>query len=192
MDDRNNSGNDNSGDWNSGDWNSGYYNSGYYNSGNWNSGNRNSGHCNSGHWNSGNDNSGDWNSGDWNSGDWNSGYYNSGNWNSGNRNSGHFNSKRPDTIRVFNKDLSYKIWESRVIPSWLYFNLNMATYKESAKAAWDKASHKDRMLTYKLPNFDADVAQDIFGIDFKQYLIDNDDNKDEFITINGQKYKRVI
>jgi hypothetical protein len=167
MDDRNNSGNDNSGDWNSGDWNSGYYNSG-----NWNSGNRNSGHFNSGHWNSGNRNSGHFNSGHWNSGNW--------------------NSTRPYTIRVFNKDLSLGIWNSSVIPSWLYFNLNMATYKESAKAAWDKASHKDRMLTYKLPNFDADIAQDIFGIDFKQYLIDNDDNKDEFITINGQKYKRVV
>jgi hypothetical protein len=159
MDDRHNSGNDNSGDYNSGDYNSGDYNSGDYNSG----------HCNSGHWNSGH-----WNSGNWNSGDYNSGYFNS-----GNSNSGYFNSTRPDTIRVFNKDLSYKIWESRVIPNWLHFNSNMATYKESAKAAWDKASHKDRMLTYKLPNFDADIAQDIFGIDFKQYLIDNKE------TVNG-------
>jgi hypothetical protein len=154
MDDRHNSGNDNSGDYNSGD-------------------------DNSGDWNSGGWNSGDWNSGDYNSGNRNSGHFNSGHWNSGNSNSGYFNSTRPDTIRVFNKDLSLGIWKSSVIPNWLHFNLNMATYKESAKAAWDKAFHKDRMLTYKLPNFDADIAQDIFGIDFKQYLIDNKE------TVNG-------
>jgi hypothetical protein len=129
--------------------------------------------------NSGIYNSGIYNSGGWNSGDWNSGNRNSGDWNSGDYNSGHFNSTRPDTIRVFNKDLSLGIWNSSVIPSWLYFSLDIATYKESAQASWNKTSHEDRMLTYNLPNFDADIAQDIFGIDFKQYLIDNKE------TVNG-------
>ena len=186
-----NSGNSNSGNSNSGDWNSGYRNSGYRNSGDWNSGNGNSGNSNSGNRNSGNSNSGDWNSGYRNSG-----YRNSGNRNSGDRNSGDFNSTTPDTIRCFNKDVDRETWEQADKPQFIY-NVNpniwvdesdmtddekkefskfhdrggylkTIEYKEAWKIAWDEASEEDKTLLSKLPNFDADVFEEITGINVKE------------------------
>lgn len=52
------------------------------------------------------------------------------------------------------------------------------------------------MLTYDLPNFNAKIAEEIFGIDFAEYI--NNINKDyiaakedEIITLNGVLYKKV-
>jgi hypothetical protein len=45
-------------------------------------------------------------------------------------------------------------------------------YKKSALASWNNATHEDRMLTYQLPNFDAEIAEEIFGIDFAGYLLE--------------------
>ena len=188
-----NSGNYNSGNWNSGhhnsgNWNSGDYNSGDCNSGNYNSGNCNSGNYNSGDWNSGHHNSGDCNSGHHNSGDWNSGNYNSGNWNSG-----FFNSNEPD-VRMFNK-MTKKKRDEIDIPSWCYFDLTVwvshdtATeedkevhkkeietcggflktleYKEAWKLAYDKTNDKEKIQLFNLPNFDADIFEEISGIDVR-------------------------
>ena len=158
--------------------NSGDCNSGNRNSGNRNSGNRNSGGCNSGGCNSGNWNSGDWNSGNWNSGDWNSGF---------------FNSNEPN-VRMFNKDTKLKKDDIN-IPSWCYFNLtvwvshDIATeedkevhkkeietcggflktleYKEAWKLAYDKTNDKEKIQLFNLPNFDADIFEEISGIDVR-------------------------
>jgi len=182
----NNKGYSNSGNRNSGYWNSGDWNSGDSNSGNWNSGNRNSGDSNSGNSNSGDSNSGNSNSGDWNSGDSNS----------GDRNSGNFNSTTPDTIRCFNKDVDRETWEQADKPQFIY-NVNpniwvdesdmtddekkefskfhdrggylkTIEYKEAWKIAWDEASEEDKTLLSKLPNFDADVFEEITGINVKE------------------------
>ena len=183
----------NSGNCNSGNCNSGNYNSGNYNSGDYNSGDYNSANCNSGNYNSGNRNSGDWNSGDWNSGNYNSGNRNSGNWNSGNWNSGFFNSNEPN-VRMFNKDTKLKKDDIN-IPSWCYFNLTVwvshdtATeedkevhkkeietcggflktleYKEAWKLAYDKTNDKEKIQLFNLPNFDADIFEEISGIDVR-------------------------
>jgi hypothetical protein len=192
----NNKGYSNSGNRNSGYWNSGDWNSGDSNSGNWNSGNSNSGNSNSGDSNSGNRNSGYWNSGDWNSGNSNSGDSNSGYSNSGDRNSGNFNSTTPDTIRCFNKDVDRETWEQADKPQFIY-NVNpniwvdesdmtddekkefskfhdrggylkTIEYKEAWKIAWDEASEEDKTLLSKLPNFDADVFEEITGINVKE------------------------
>jgi hypothetical protein len=111
-----NSGNYNSGNWNSGDYNTGDYNGGNINSGNWNSGRHNSGNCNSGNCNSGDHNigdcnSGNWNCGYWNSGDFNSGRWNTGCWNCGNYNSGAFNTEQKPTIKMFDKDSNWTIYD---------------------------------------------------------------------------------
>jgi hypothetical protein len=188
--------NNNTGENNTGDSNSGNSNSGNSNSGNRNSGNRNSGYSNSGDWNSGNRNSGYSNSGDRNSGNGNSGNGNSGYRNSGNRNSGDFNSTTPDTIRCFNKDVDRETWEQADKPQFIY-NVNpniwvdesdmtddekkefskfhdrggylkTIEYKEAWKIAWDEASEEDKTLLSKLPNFDADVFEEITGINVKE------------------------
>ena len=188
-----NSGNRNSGNCNSSNWNSGDCNSGNRNSGDCNSGNRNSGDCNSGNRNSGNCNSGNSNSGNWNSGNRNSGNCNSGNWNSGNCNSGFFNSDEPN-VRMFNKDTKLKK-DDIDIPSWCYFNLTVwvshdtATeedkevhkkeietcggflktleYKEAWKLAYDKTDDEEKIQLFNLPNFDADIFEEISGIDVR-------------------------
>jgi len=181
-----NSGDRNSGDRNSGDENSGYGNSGYGNSGDGNSGDRNSGDGNSGYRNSGNRNSGNRNSGDGNSGD-----RNSGSWNSCNFESGMFNSTISDKIRVFNKECLRKDWKNATKPNFIYFDLwqwisfndmseqekidhpkafitdgylKTFTYKEAWANSYAKASKEDIKLLKALPNFDADVFEEITGI----------------------------
>ena len=133
-------------------------------------------------------NSGDCNSGYWNSGDWNSG-----DCNSGNRNSGFFNSNEPD-VRMFNK-MTKKKRDEIDIPSWCYFDLTVwvshdtATeedkevhkkeietcggflktleYKEAWKLAYDKTDDKEKIQLFNLPNFDADIFEEISGIDVR-------------------------
>jgi len=177
-----NTGIGNSGYLNSGSFNSGNWNSGDRNSGNWNSGDYNSGAFNSGNRNSGIGNSGKRNSGDWNSGDRNSGIGNSGDWNSGDWNSGFFNSTTPK-LRIFNKETDVPI-EDIVFPSWLNFELEgwryyesmtdahitrgylkALDYKEAAQLSYAKASKEDQDLIEQVPNYDADVLFEIFGID---------------------------
>ena len=175
----------NSGNSNSGNRNSGNRNSGNRNSGDWNSGNRNSGNWNSGDWNSS-----DRNSGNWNSGEWNSGYRNSGYWNSGDRNSGYLNSDNAK-LRIFNKETDIPLGDIE-FPEWLYFELSewcdydymtdeekalnpnaeiaggylkVLDYKEAAQASYSNASKDDQDLIENLPNYDADVLYEIFGID---------------------------
>ncbi|MCQ2053182.1 MAG: pentapeptide repeat-containing protein, partial [archaeon] len=138
-------------------------------------------------------NSGDWNSGNWNSGNRNSGNRNSGDWNSGNCNSGYFNSNTP-AIRIFNKDTTLQRDEMH-FPDFLYFDLTLwishdtATdeekethkkeievcggflktldYKDAFKIAYDKASKKEHIELFKLPNFDCSIFEEISGINTK-------------------------
>ena len=192
---RSNSGHSNSGHSNSGNNNSGHSNSGYSNSGDNNSGYRNSGDMNSGYRNSGNSNSGHSNSGDNNSGHMNSGHSNSGNWNSCNRETGFFNSKQDDYINVFNKKCKKEEWVNAqkpyfiydlVLNEWVWFNdmnedekkehpeayacdgfLKKYEYKEAWGNAYANASYEDIELLKALPNFDAEIFEEITGIKIK-------------------------
>ena len=126
----------------------------------------------------------------------NTGEKNTGYRNSGNRNSGDFNSTTPDTIRCFNKDVDRETWEQADKPRFIYnvnpniwvHELDMTDdekeefskfhdrggylktieYKEAWKIAWDEASEEDKTLLSKLPNFDADVFEEITGINVKE------------------------
>jgi hypothetical protein len=211
-----NSGNGNSGNGNSGNWNSGNWNSGYGNSGNGNSGNWNSGNGNSGNWNSGYGNSGYGNSGNWNSGYGNSGYGNSGYGNSTNRESGIFCSEA-GKIRMFNKptDLS---WNEIDHPNFSLFFLNkwitesdmtndekkedpqfyvrggyLKTYswEEAWKNFWKETDEENRQKFLKLPNFDAQVFEDITGIDVgqKPFTLSGKEVK---VTLDGKEYVAII
>jgi len=186
-----NSGDRNSGNWNSGNWNSGDSNSGYRNSGNWNSGDRNSGDRNSGYRNSGYRNSGDRNSGNWNSGNWNSGDSNSGYRNSGafctEQNPTIYLFNKPTKMKV-------KEWENhqcyRVMRELLDFNLWIPSYKMTDKEKlensfwettegylktitlkeawgnmWGNLSKENKKAFLDLPNFDAEIFEEITGID---------------------------
>ena len=163
---------------NTGYRNSGYRNSGYYNSGYYNSGYRNSGYYNSGNRNSGN---------------YNSGYRNSGDYNSGNCNSGFFNTEEPNKIMLFNKwvDMSYTDFIGKYdlsielpINSWVCNEdlpgeeqtketremdgkLVTLSYKEAWKKWWEENEDEHNKFL-ELPNFDAEIFEEITGIDIEE------------------------
>ena len=122
----------------------------------------------------------------------NSGNRNSGNRNSGYRNSGDFNSTTPDVINCFNKPCKTEVWDNAPKPDfiysvevceWIWWNsmtdkekadnkdafvtdgyLKTIPYKEAWANAYKKASGSDIELLKALPNFDADVFEEITGI----------------------------
>ena len=189
-----NSGNRNSGDCNSGNRNSGDWNSGNRNSGNWNSGNRNSGDCNSGDWNSGNRNSGNRNSGNRNSGDWNSTNFSTGFFNSEQQPIYMFNQptnmQRDDICNLAGIQILNWNYEN----SWWIYSENMSAeekaahpehettggylktvdFKTACKMMWDKLSDNEKSAVMQLPNFDADVFEEITGISVERN-VENDD-----------------
>lgn len=146
---------------------------------------------NTGDWNTGDCNTGDRNTGDCNTGDWNTGNWNTGNWNTGDRNTGYCNSTTPDDCLIFNKPGKLSDWDKAEKPSWMYAPLTQwvseSSMTDEEKAAhpsyvtaggylkcypdlraaffdsWEKASPEDRALTEKLPNFDPDVFEEVFG-----------------------------
>jgi len=175
-----NTGHRNTGDWNTGDWNTGDMNTGQRNTGDMNTGQRNTGDMNTGYWNTGY-----WNTGNRNTGDWNTG-----SWNTGDQNTGYMNTDSP-TVRMFNKDTGLK-FEEISFPEYWFFDLTewvagedmtdqekedreseyktnkgylkVYDYKKAFKASWDKATPEDRAKTFKLPNFDKQIFEEISGI----------------------------
>ena len=133
--------------------------------------------------------------GDKNSGNWNSGNWNSGNWNSGSLNVGFFNSITPKKILVFNKICDRDVWEQAKKPEfiynvfltqWINFDdmsneeklqhpaaeiqggyLKTLSYKEAWEIAYARATKEDIELLKRLPNFNADVFEEITGIRIK-------------------------
>ena len=175
--------NGNTGLFNTGSRNSGDGNSGYSNSGNRNSGNRNSGHRNSG----------DGNSGHWNSGNCNNGDYNSGFFNFCNSSNGAFCNENVDNIRLFNipsrmtfaefidsKYCRAIISSPFTLTEWIDYTdeekkeserkaldegyLKVYTYKEACKNWWKNMTEENKEIVKSIPNFDAEVFEDITGI----------------------------
>jgi hypothetical protein len=200
MDNKNNTGTDNSGDYNSGDYNSGNRNSGDYNSGDYNSGYYNSGYYNSGYYNSGY---------------YNSGYYNSGDYNSGDYNSGWFNTNEPK-MRMFNKDtnITYSefakgkmVYPDLKVCSWVEYKdlpkdeqttdtknmdgkLKTLSYKDAWKEYWTRAGEEEKEWFKNLPNFNAEIFEEITGINANDEL--NLSGQEVEVKLGGKTYKAVI
>ena len=182
------------------------------NTGDFNTGNRNTGDRNTGDENTGNRNTGDENTGSWNTGGRNTGYFNT----LTPKNILVFNKEcsieewelcvKPDWI-YFDLLLDVVEWvniedmsEQQKIENPTFhltcgfllikkskYNNSIQLFKESAKKSWNGTSHEDKMLTYNLPNFNPDIAEEIFGIDFNQYLKETVNIK----IIDGKKYKLI-
>ena len=165
-----NTGNRNTGDRNTGSWNTGNRNTGDMNTGDRNTGDRNTGSWNTGYRNTGDSNPGDSNTGNSNpgyrnTGNSNTGNRNTGNWNTGSWNTGYFNTVTPETILVFNSPCTINAWEQAAKPKFIVFHVDPDLgYKESWKKAWENSSKEDRELVKLLPNFNADVFEEITGI----------------------------
>lgn len=121
---------------------------------------------------------------------------NSGDQNSGDQNSGVFNTNEPRKVRVFNKYITREEYNSIKFPSFLYFDLTVwiyhdtatpeekekfkkqietcggflktLTYKEAFKLSWNKADKTERMLIKKIPGFDKELFFEISGINIDE------------------------
>ena len=149
-----NTGNLNLGDFNTGDSNTGIDNVGNDNFGSLNSGSSNKGHSNTGSFNVGSFNAGDNNKGHANTGSFNVGNRNTGKWNVCNYSSGFFNTQEPKAV-LFNRPTNFKVSEIR-LPKWLQ--------KRDLHKAIENADITDLESTFALPNFDADIFEQITGI----------------------------
>ena len=148
--------------------------------------------------NSGEGNTGLENSGSHNSGSYNSGWYNSGSYNSGPYNSGFFNTKdatvrlfnkntkyKYDTIanckgiQVLNRNYENNWWiysknmteeEKKEHPEYetLGGYLKVIPYKDACKLMWDKLDDDEKQAVKEIPYFDADVFEEITGIDVRK------------------------
>ena len=172
----------NTGDRNTGDRNTGYCNTGYCNTGNRNTGYWNTGYCNTGYCNTGNCNTGNRNTGYWNTGDWNSCNYSN----------GLFNTISPK-ISLFNKPTIYSMEEFKEtkwynsltngnfnLTKWIpYTEEEMKNdeskrktggrtvavdYKDACKEWWNSLNKFDKDIIKTIPNFDADIFEEITGI----------------------------
>jgi hypothetical protein len=209
-----NTGDWNTGDRNTGDRNTGNCNTGNRNTGNCNTGNRNTGNCNTGYRNTGDLNTGDWNTGDRNTGNWNTGDRNTGNWNTGDCNTGCFNTITPEGGYFFNKWLTFEEWHKADKPSWIYKptpttwvpesqmseeekadNPSFSTcggylrkndMREEWRKVYESATEEEIQMVRDLPNFDADVFEEITGLDLR---VNTDSCEGKIVEIDGKKYK---
>lgn len=160
--------------------NSGDRNSGNWNSGNWNSGDRNSGDCNSG----------DCNCGDCNCGDWNKTNYESGCFNTEETTIRMFNKPSDMTYSDWVNCRARSILSSMPIADlrWVFFadmndaekekNPNAETtggylkkerVTQERKQKWyDALSEDDKNAIKSLPNFDADIFEEVTGINVRK------------------------
>ena len=115
---------------------------------------------------------------------------NSGNWNSGDRNSGNFNTTNNlrfffnKVTNILDKDIYYPRWLFNESIVWKYESemsfeeketypyykttggcLIVNDYKISIQESYNKATKEEQDSIEKLPNYDADVLFELFGID---------------------------
>ncbi len=159
-------------------------------------GHRNTGNCNTGDRNTGNRNTGDRNTGNCNTGD-----RNTGNWNTCNGSTGFFCTEEDRSVRIFNKPsgmsanefrnsrYAYALYSSPfMLAQWIEYTesekdteekkitggyLKELTFKEACRLWWGKMSAENKAIVKQIPNFDADIFQEITGIDVRvEALID--------------------
>jgi len=192
-----NTGDCNVGDRNIGDCNTGYRNVGYRNAGDRNVGDCNVGDRNVGDCNTGGRNIGDRNVGDRNIGDRNIGGRNTGDCNVGYMNNTNskvrifwvqtdidfWKIKFPDYFyfdfiptyieRVNEWNMTYEEKENNQTYKTTWWFLRVTENEKDLKSQWkkarDKASHEDRMKTFDLPHFNADIFEDITWLHIHEY-----------------------
>ena len=149
-------------------------NTGYFNTGNWNTGN-----CNTGNWNTGNCNTGNWNTGDWNITSNITGFFNTVEpqryiFNKSSdvplsvvhRNPGYIAMTRVFSLNTWVPEEKMSEEEKERHPECLTTGgyLKRVDYKTACKIMWSKMTDKEKSAVKDLPNFDADIFEEITGI----------------------------
>ena len=172
----------------------GLCNTGDFNIGNWNTGNFNTGYRNTGDCNTGYRNTGNYNTGDRNTGNFNTGYRNTGDWNCTSFSTGFLNSiQQPLYIFNKPTDLSrddilnhrgFDVLKWNYENNWWIYSENMSEeekklhpehettggylktvdFKTACQLMWDKLDNEDKQAVTNIPNFDANVFEEITGI----------------------------
>ena len=179
-----NTGNGNTGNRNTGNWNTGNRNTGNWNTENWNTGN----------WNTGYGNTGNRNTGNWNTGNRNTGYCNTGYGNTIDGSNGVFCTEPDMNIRIFNKPSGMSLrdfYRSKyydalssapfVLTEWIPYTeeekkadpekelaggyLKEHTMQEAWANWWAKMTEDNKKIVQEIPNFDAEVFNEITGIE---------------------------
>ena len=175
--------------------NYGRYNTGSHNIGSYNTGHCNNGSGNAGSYNIGHDNAGRGNIGSFDSGCDNCGDFNSGNSNIGNKPQPIYMFNKPvdlegkhvwdfKGVRVLHKAFRVTCYvpfedmtseEKAAHPECGPDNeyggyMRKVDYKTACKQAWDALNDDERKSVTEIPNFDADVFEEITGIDARKYL----------------------
>lgn len=175
-----NTGGRNTGNWNTGDWNTGEYNTGDWNTGKCNTGVFNTGSYNTGRQNTGMCNTGNRNSGSWNKTDFNSGFFT-------NIDLPIFMFNKPTTYKShweINNLKGMIALDCHFKDRWWVRSENMTDeekaahpehettggylkivdFKTACEMMWSKLSDDEKLAVMQLPNFDAEVFEDITGI----------------------------
>ena len=162
---------------------------GLRNTGNCNTGSWNAGDCNTGDWNTGDCNTGNCNTGSWNTGGWNKTNYNSGFFINVNLPIFMFN--KPTSYKLHSEIRNLRgiqILERNFENSgWIYSEnmsaeekaahpehetmggyLKTVDFKTACKMMWDKLDEEERQAVIELPNFDAEVFEEITGINVNE------------------------
>ena len=140
--------------------------------------------CNTGNWNTGNCNTGDWNTGDWNTGDWNTTNFSTGFFNSIEQPLYIFNNPTDMSRDDFNNLLAVRTMRRKYENNWWIYSENMTDeekanhpehettggylktvdFKTACGLMWSNMSDDEKAAVKDIPNFDADVFEEITGI----------------------------
>jgi len=182
-----NSGNGNIGRWNTGTGNIGHWNTGRCNTGDFNTGNKNKGSYNSGYNNIGNHNSGDHNIGNCNVGDWNKTSYSNGCFNTIQEPKiMMFNKSSNWTLEDWRYSTARQLLDRIILAEgvvWIPDNSMTEEEKEQHPEYkttggylkectganwgliwWDSLTKEEKKIIFDLPNFDADIFEEITGV----------------------------
>lgn len=124
----------------------------------------NTGKGNTGLGNSGNRNSGDGNSGNRNSGEFNSCNYSSGAFCSVEPAFLLFNKPSPISRNEFYSSRAYSICRQLEVVEKVDEGYKSVNYKEAWAKLWGSLSNDEKIIVQSIPNFDADVFEEITGI----------------------------
>jgi len=192
------SGDRSTGHYSSGDHSSGDHSSGDHSSGDHSSGDFSSGYKSSGDFSSGLCSTGDFSTGDDSTGDYSTGNRSTGNWSISNFSTGHFSTVDYAGFGAFNKPCTVEKWADapkplflfRISPTrWISENemtdeekqgtpshettggyLKTISMQEAWARAWAERGESDLELLKALPNFDADIFEEISGIDINKNI----------------------
>ena len=202
------------GDYSTGSCSTGHYSTGSYSTGYCSTGDYSTGDCSTGHFSTGSYSTGDYSTGSCSTGDYSTGWYSTGNCSTGRYSVGHFCNEEYAPHGWFNVasdlrwgDVDTPHFSEFYVTQWVPGSdmttqekkdnstfhttggyLKTYEYKEAWANFWAKTDQKNKDKFLKLPHFDAEVFEDITGINVNV----TSDCCGKLVEIEGRKYRLVL